>query len=51
MTSTHSALWTLLLRDESHVVRLAQRAGFDRERIEVAREPSGCAILCRLRPA
>jgi hypothetical protein len=30
------------------VIRLAENAGFGRERMRVWREPSGCAILCRL---
>jgi SAM-dependent methyltransferase len=41
--------WKLLLRDEAHVLRLAESAGFARDAIAIEREPSGCAIVCRLR--
>jgi hypothetical protein len=37
-----------MLRDEAHVIRLAENAGFERDRMQVWREPTGCAILCRL---
>jgi extracellular factor (EF) 3-hydroxypalmitic acid methyl ester biosynthesis protein len=40
--------WHLILRDEAHVVRLAEGAGAPRETVRVSREPSGCAILCRM---
>jgi hypothetical protein len=41
--------WRLLLRDEARVLRLAENAGFERDRIHIEREPSGRAIVCRLR--